>query len=138
MGKKSSLLEWLRGLSFLGYYWIYIYFQDTAPPKDVKKHVNKVENKKKPLTRKIPSKVPRDKGMKTKKPATKVKPAAFPKVPQPTIKAKPGIQQPGIVKSVTYYKAGGLEDTGNGGKSKYKQSKILVYLYLHVNPDIFN
>lgn len=91
--------------------------QDTAPPKDVKKHVNKVENKKKPLTRKIPSKVPRDKGMKTKKPATKVKPAAFPKVPQPTIKAKPGIQQPGIVKSVTYYKAGGLEDTGNGGKN---------------------
>ncbi|XP_032905048.1 olfactomedin-like protein 2A isoform X2 [Amblyraja radiata] len=90
--------------------------QDTAPPKDVKKHANKVENKKKPLTRKIPSKVPRDKGMKTKKPATKVKLVAFPKVPQPTIKAKPGIQQPGIVKSVTYYKAGGLEDTGNGGK----------------------
>uniref|UniRef100_UPI00398E99C6 olfactomedin-like protein 2A n=1 Tax=Pristiophorus japonicus TaxID=55135 RepID=UPI00398E99C6 len=93
--------------------------QDTsgATVKDVKKYSNKPENRKKVAARKPPLKVPKDKGIKPKKPAAKVKQVASPKIPQPTIRTKLGIHQPGIVKSVTYYKAGRLEDTGNGGKN---------------------
>ncbi|GCC27674.1 olfactomedin-like protein 2A [Chiloscyllium punctatum] len=85
--------------------------------KVVKKYSNKAENKKKVPAQKPPHKVPKDKGIKIKKPVTKAKLVALPKVPQPTIKTKPGIHQPGIVKSVTYYKAGSLEEMGNSGKN---------------------
>ncbi|XP_078082630.1 olfactomedin-like protein 2A isoform X1 [Mustelus asterias] len=93
--------------------------QDTSgtTAKVVKKYSNKAENKKKTAVRKPPPKIVKDKGIKTKKPATKTKHVASVKLPQPTIKTKPGIHQPGIVKSVTYYKAGRLEDMGNGGKN---------------------
>ncbi|XP_048450625.1 olfactomedin-like protein 2A, partial [Rhincodon typus] len=95
--------------------------------KVVKKHSNKAENKIKVPARTPPHKVPKDKTIKKKKPVTKAKLVTLPKVPQPTIKTKPGIRQPGIVKSVTYYKAGRLEEMGNSGKSKFKQSS----LYFH-------
>ncbi|XP_038637995.1 olfactomedin-like protein 2A [Scyliorhinus canicula] len=93
--------------------------QDTsgAPAKIVKKYSNKAENKKKTAVRKLPPKVLKDKGIKTKKPVTKTKQVPSPKLPQPTIKTKPGIHQPAIIKGITYYKAGRLEDMGNGGKN---------------------
>ncbi|XP_059849904.1 olfactomedin-like protein 2A isoform X1 [Hypanus sabinus] len=90
--------------------------QDTTGPKGVK-YLNKVENKKKPPARKTPPKVPKTKVIKPKKAAAKTKPAALLKIPQPTSKTKSGVQQPGIIKSVTYYIAGRREDTGNHGKN---------------------
>ncbi|XP_069744467.1 olfactomedin-like protein 2A isoform X2 [Narcine bancroftii] len=91
--------------------------QYTSGAKDAKKYLNKAENKKKSPARKFPPKVPKDKRIKSKKPAAKGKAAALLRNPQPTTKAKSGMQQPAVIKSVTYYKAERIEDTGNNGKN---------------------
>ncbi|XP_005987390.1 olfactomedin-like protein 2A [Latimeria chalumnae] len=93
--------------------------QDTSGGKN--KEVNKYANTKKNITQKPVPKAPKEKPPRPEKPKkeiVKVKPATS----HPTPKPKPAIHQQGIIRGITYYKAG-REDTESNANSRENISK---------------
>ncbi|XP_007905513.1 olfactomedin-like protein 2A [Callorhinchus milii] len=83
-----------------------------------KKYSNKAQDKKKSAPRKTALKVLREKP-KAKKLVPKVR------VSQPTPRPRASFQQPAIVKSITYYKAGRTEHAENSGNKNNTSKGIL-------------